>query len=117
MTQAKHAPGPWKTAYHGIDGRHTGMGCGYGESQIIDGKGRAIAGVAAVEPNDGPMYRDGELSQETFDALDANARLIAAAPSLLEALVNLLTDVQNGELATVGQVRQAREAIAKATAA
>jgi hypothetical protein len=40
--------------------------------------------------------------------------LALAAPELLEALKELLSDTQNGELATVGQVRKAKAAIAKA---
>ena len=112
MTQ-KHTPGPWRNDYS----PSTGFGCGYGKSQIIAAKGQAIAGVAAVQPQAGPMYRDGGLSQETFDELEANARLIAAAPELLEALKECLALVGNDNLPmdTNDVLDRALAAIAKAT--
>jgi len=114
-----HTPGPWTHDYSGKDGKSTGMGCGYGQSQIIDSKGRALAGVAAVEPDDGsPMYEAGGLSQATFDLLEANARLIAAAPELLAALVALLplSETRDGHLYG-SEFVAADAAIAKATQA
>ena len=91
---SQHTPGPWEPSYGPPD---TGMGCGYGQSQIrtVD-REKAIAGVAAVPPNDGPMYRNGGYTQETFDTLRANANLIAAAPDLLAACEASLTGA--GEL-------------------
>jgi hypothetical protein len=53
---------------------------------------------------------------------EANARLLAAAPDLLKALIDLLEDVEFAqpkiESGLIGnrQIRHAREAIAKATA-
>lgn len=53
------------------------------------------------------------------DQMHANARLIAAAPELLEALQNLLNDTQHKEHQDCDDgpcpVREARAAIAKAT--
>ena len=49
-------------------------------------KGRAIAGVAAVEPEIGEMYEGGGLSGETIAQVEATAILFAAAPDLLAAL-------------------------------
>ncbi len=49
------------------------------------------------------------MSKEVENLRSTNADLLAA-------LENLLTDTQNGELATVRQVRQARQAIARARA-
>ena len=92
-----YTPGPWTYNYSGKDASTTGMGCGYGKSQIIDSKGRALAGVAALAPDDGsPMHERGTLSQATLDLLEANARLIAAAPDLLAALKELIYGVKEG---------------------
>ena len=118
----QHTPGPWRNDYS----PRTGFGRGYGKSQIIAATGQAIAGVVVVQPQAGPMYRGGGFSQETFDELEANARLIAAAPELLEAclaMTNLLQAtivkyVGNGTILTDpewNRVGQARAAIAKAT--
>jgi len=85
-----HTPGPWTYDYCGKDASTTGMGCGYGKSQIIDSEGRALAGVAALAPDDGsPMHERGMLSQATFDLLEANARLIALAPTMYDYIATL----------------------------
>jgi len=122
MKQTKHTPGPWRNDYS----PSTGFGCGYGKSQIIDGDNRPIAAVAAVEPPDAPMYEKGEFSQATLDLLEANARLIAAAPELLEACKllykaweELLPNLKNGVVQDYGLVLttaplKATAAIAKA---
>jgi len=108
----KHTPGPWTNNYM----PSSGFGCGYGKSQIIDSKGRALAGIAALAPDDGsPMYEGGGLSQATLDQLEANARLIAAAPGLLAALKaieRIPYSLNDSERCEIG--RLARAAIAKA---
>ena len=76
------SPGPWRYDYQPL----TGFGCGYGKSQIIDAGNVPIAGVAAVAPADAPMYDHGTLSKAALDLVEANARLIAAAPTMLIAL-------------------------------
>ena len=120
-----HTPGPWTYNYSGKDASTTGMGCGYGKSQIVDSKGRALAGVAAVPPDDGsPMYEKGGLSQATLDLLVANARLIASAPDLLAALRAVYACFEDGSpprefTLDAGKLRaafaQARAAIEKAS--
>ena len=54
---------------------------------------------------------------EVNDSVDANARLIAATPDLLEALHDLLVLIETDSLIpeSVSYMRQARAAIAKAT--
>ncbi len=78
----KFTPGPWTNGYT----PSSRMGCGYGKSQIISADGRAIGGVAAVEPNHGEMYEKSGLSQATLDCVEANACLMAAAPEMLKGL-------------------------------
>jgi len=85
----KFTPGPWKNDYM----PPTGFGCGYGKSQIIAADGRAIAAVAAVEPNEGKMYNKIGLSKATFETIEANAKLISAAPELLEACQHVLDNL------------------------
>lgn len=80
------SPTPWRNDYQPA----TGFGCGYGRSQIIDAEGKAIAGVAAVQPNGNlPMYENGGLSRATFDTLEANARMMVASFELFTALKGL----------------------------
>jgi hypothetical protein len=115
---SEHTPGPWKNDYSPA----TGFGCGYGKSQILDSKDRPLAAVAAIEPEGSPMYdRDG-LTQATLDLVEANARLIAAAPKLLaalehsqHALVKLLASRgQDAQIQARLAESAAREAIAEA---
>ena len=107
-----HTPGPWTNDFM----PSSGFGCGYGKSQIIDSKGRALAGVAALAPDDGsPMHERGTLSQATFDLLEANARLIAAAPNLLAALKALRPLFECGAAEEYAEeVEAAEAAISKA---
>lgn len=104
-SEAKHTPGPWV-----IGGQSEG-----GKYININGGGRIIARVMFSKPTD------------PFPADDANARLIAAAPDLLEALkkcrseLHLLKDgsvggVPNTIAALIHErIELADAAIAKAT--
>lgn len=98
MINEKHTPGPWKLLEVG----------GLGHLCPADGNGISILTVVT----------EGDVD---FAAVyeDADARLIAAAPELLEALQNLLNDTQHKEHQDCDDgpcpVREARAAIAKAT--
>jgi len=99
--QTKHSPAPW--------GQEATMSSDYTFiRRISDDEGRVIANV---------RYAQGAEQEENL----ANARLIAAAPELLEALRKVAncsryTDPSDTEYA-LDQLREiAREAIAKATA-
>ena len=96
MTTTKHTPGPWKQ----------GDAC-FSDMRSIRSNGHRIA------------VADGGIS--TSDAEDhANARLIAAAPDLLEALESLYHAANSiGEdtcdpVAFAGALEDARASIAKA---
>ena len=89
----KHTPGPWKLS----------LGTGVQYDYIIETKGGAL--IAAY-----PHY-----SGATKKVTKANARLIAAAPDLLQALISL-ERLAGQSLMHAEQVRiDARTAIAKAT--
>jgi hypothetical protein len=85
MSAAKHTPGPWRYTKHAVDEDYMLVFCGSDGDNL-----RGYCG-------------------------EANARLIAAAPELLEALVNLLAvhECQGGTKYHAGDI--ARAAIAKAT--
>lgn len=69
---AAHTPGPWVVRDFG---RFPGIDAANGASIVVYGEdGEEWAGVRGTEPN------------EAAEEVAANARLIAAAPDLLEAL-------------------------------
>lgn len=89
---SKHTPGPWTRGW----GNFVYQGAKFNPQQM----GRLIA---TCEPS--------SRTQKDWDQVFANARLIAAAPDLLEALEDLLDAVPPAwECA-----ERARDAIAKAT--
>lgn len=97
MKQAKHTPAPWVVGEKNrIKGADTTTVCD-------------VSGWANKTPFDGKSTIRGQGER------DANARLIAAAPELLEALKDLI----NCSLDLTAERRQieryAREVIAKAT--
>ena len=89
MTDA-HTPGPWAARR-----MHTG---GF---DIMDPRNRDVVTV----------YGGGV---ET-ESREANARLIAAAPDLLEALKSLVANLAEGDFISETRIDAARAAIAKAT--
>lgn len=88
MSAAQHTPGPWRIQGHD------------GDVKIIDSKGEALATVHCMYGVDDPEGH-------------ANARLIAAAPELLE-LALLAAEVGCHERAVDFLRDKARAAIAKA---
>lgn len=123
MTEQSHTPGPWgkletesSVDLEFPDGRKVS---GWQDVGTADGHV-----VAIVVSKDAETYRDGD------GVADANARLIAAAPDLLEALTGLLGNAElarfhmsateEGMLigsALFDTIQQSRAAIAKATGA
>lgn len=90
MSERKHTPGPWRLSGHSEDSPE--------KLSVEDGYGYFIAEV------------DFGLAQK------ANARLIAAAPELLEALESILASSDAGNAAILDRLTsKARAAIAKAT--
>lgn len=94
MSGAKHTPGPWRD-----------VGDGYVEAQSAPLKFRS------------GWYDSAYLTADSKDEWEANARLIAAAPELLEALEGLL-EYCGGSVADEhldeDELKAARAAIAKA---
>lgn len=96
MKKQQHTPGPWF-----ITGRMTK----YVEARI---PGRMIQEVASC----GPTAADNGYGDQQM----ANARLIAAAPDLLEALEEIVSAADgDGWCQLDANLRKARAAIAKAT--
>ena len=108
MSDTGHTPGPWSFCNPTIPPE--------GDWYIEDGQGRTFASVFRDEDKHQTLYPD------EIKAAAANARMIAAAPELLEALDRcafLLGRISDGDCdaldnaATVESA--ARAAIAKAT--
>jgi len=90
----KHTPGPWHR-----DAR-SGLDC-----DVRAASGRKVALCWGLASNNASNYRPGYRAE-----CDANARLIAAAPELLDVLEELVA-----EFGVCGLTEKARAAIAKAT--
>ena len=103
MSEAKHTPGPWKVEYgHRSNYPHqivsTTIKDRMGRSQII-----TTWGAIAIKSSD-----EGQ----------ANARLIASAPDLMDAIEQALDDMRGDGLFVCQATKdQLRAAIAKATGA
>jgi hypothetical protein len=94
MTNATHTPGPW----------HINEELSKRATYLVfsgDGNGYLVANVGNYHTDD--------------KECEANARLIAAAPDLLEALRFIADDIAEGVKAKGSWERLARAAIAKAT--
>ena len=106
--KAKHTPGPWRID---IVGRHVGIRCGeaFHAGGTLAGGDRWITEVVC-------SFDVHEMSNETSRA---NARLIAAAPDLLEALKLMMDEHKAhwGADLDCYICRSAHAAIARATEA
>ena len=93
MSAGKHTPGPWRAVIPS-----------WGLPKVVDASGREVAHhIANIE-------RDGRTA-------GLNARLIAAAPDLAQALADLLADAEEMNLddsPVSGSLVAAREALRKA---
>ena len=96
-----HTPGPWAVWDHSSNGKHDG--------HYIVQQGNAAPALAIIwhSKSINPCVDLAEFVAEE----DANARLIAAAPELLEALQQLVATPE----VHMEDMRAARAAIAKAT--
>ena len=72
---SKHTPGPWSVPHFATD---CACNCAY----VVSGNQHGMGAIATVHHSD---EADGE-HNEPMDVAIANARLIAAAPDMLEAL-------------------------------
>lgn len=98
MSDAKHTPGPWDVERHGV------------VTAMVSGHRRQVA----LSTGDAAMHAPSEQTMEAIQ--EANARLIAAAPELAEALEELL-DWANAPLHEQGRenaLKKARAALKKA---
>lgn len=102
---AKHTPGPWKV------GKRIESGSGPTRRLVyftIDGQGGPVSGTSVY---------CGKVSGATVtiseEACDANARLIAAAPDLVEALRNLIDACRENRFKCPA-VTEAKQALTKA---
>jgi hypothetical protein len=103
MNNAQHAPAPWIHSR----GKTDDWGC------IRSANGRLVAKCAIPIDEDAIVHR-----RNGTDPTEENARLIAAAPELLEALARLLASASPTEKEhprMFADWQQARAAITKAT--
>lgn len=100
MTQTKHTPAPWM---HEYDETSKGYWHIYGNNGDIL--------VCSMQDNKSVMGNNKDPKPKTCQA---NARLIAAAPELLEALKMMVKLVNRTSLEVMPEVKIACEAIAKA---
>ena len=129
MSEAKHTPGPWEieTDFCDCGGDYP---CAHGEYPVSVNSTETIKyglGNKLVRPKVITSFSESDYFEETGEA---NARLIAQAPNLLDACKQLLaamdsitTSISAGESTYAGPVKNptmscriARAAIAKATA-
>lgn len=99
----KHTPGPWSVPHMARD--EVGCNCAYVLAEPYMGS------ICTISISDGKTIRDFGNDCPPLDEAKANARLIAAAPDLLAALIDLV------EGHSIGGAKRGRAAIAKATGA
>jgi hypothetical protein len=107
---AKHSPGPW--LFHPSAVSFTQVECADGTRP-----GRLAASIYHPVNPRRPMIRVGATTDDDAAEVVANARLIAAAPDLLDALkvvVATLPHMGGSERSTFSLLKRATAAIAKA---
>lgn len=122
MSEVEHTPGPWGS--HPFSNPESGLEVTSDNGQewtwwkLCVGSGQTI--VATCEANT-EIKNEGYPFPRTYDEAEANARLIAAAPELLEALQAIIQRENDfnrwGQGTLIGDsvADDARRAIAKAT--
>lgn len=114
----QHTPGPWKCQNE--DGKWLGNHDDWSASYDGDNS-TGVETTLPIVAGDGTTVAIAVYQNTSFDddeELEANARLIAAAPDLLEALVQLNADARyarGGDEKALAAHERARAAIAKAT--
>ena len=107
MTQSKHTPGPWFAGLIPLD------------EKPDNGDDPLFVHVGDANGDDRLDICTVHNWTITEGVREANARLIAAAPNLLEALEALVSELSGRDLAAIGfnrkRLEAARAAIAKAT--
>lgn len=94
MSKQQHTPGPWKRRKNVVSGPF---------------------GVTVVQCMDNGTWGEKGCHSITKIEAEANARLIATAPELLEALESIIASADAGNAAILNRLLdQARAAIAKA---
>jgi len=107
MSNTKHTPGPWRTLNL------------VSATAIHAASGSRVCHLSYYVEFNGSPCGSIESQDKTQEEIDANARLISAAPELLEALemvVGEASPVGDKEMATISfnQLTEVRAAIAKA---
>jgi len=105
----KHTPGPWS-----LEINSRGVVVGGGSEQYTAIFSESGFGLVAKVLYQKPEIL-GDSKKLAWETFEANARLIAAAPDLLEALQNIFVECGAVGSPSIGAMESAQRAIAKAT--